>query len=96
MTESPCIWKIKGLKTLQHRVIWWMVDAGAAGHVLLFGWQIQAARQLGIHRITLNRQVEILMEKGMLFEGGKKGEVILNTEIFKSQADVRHVKKARV
>jgi hypothetical protein len=91
-----CIWKIKGMKTLQHRIIWWMVDAGAAGHCLMHGWQIEAAKQLNIHRITLYRQVQLMLDLKILFEGKNKGEVILNTDIFKPLADTRRIKKERV
>lgn len=92
MSTPVCIWNIKGMKTLQHRIIWWMVDVGAVGKVLQHGWQAEAARQLGIHRITLWRQCELLIEKGMMREGDKKGEVILNPEIFKSVANPRKIR----
>ena len=96
MATPVCIWNIRGRKVLQHRISWWMVDAGAVGNILLHGWQVEAARQLAIHRITLWRQCELLIEKGILFEGEKKGEVILNHEIFKSVANTRRIRMQKV
>jgi DNA-binding IclR family transcriptional regulator len=84
------------MKTLQHRIIWWMVDIGAVGNILLHGWQVEAARQLAIHRITLYRQLELLVEKGIVIEGEKKGEVTLNPEIFKSVANARRIRMEKV
>jgi hypothetical protein len=94
--QTPCIWKIKGTRAVQHRIIWWMVDAGAAGHVLLFGWQAQCANDIGIHRITLHRQVEVMIGKGMLFAGKKKGEVMLNPDIFRPQVNQNRFRKMRL
>jgi hypothetical protein len=84
------------MKTLQHRILWWMVDAGAPGHVLLHGWQVEAAKQLNIHRITLYRQIELMLDFKILFEGEKKGEVIVNTAIFNPASDTRRIKKERI
>ena len=84
------------MRTLQHRILWWLVDVGAPGYMLKHGWQAECAGQLSIHRITLHRQVELMIQLGILFEGKKKGEIIVNTEIFKPAAIARRVKKEKV
>ena len=81
-----CLWR-EPLKPVVHRIIWFLLDVGAAGQTLRHGWQMQAAKQLGMTRITLHRQVERMVEMGILFEGEKKGEVRLNTAIFKKRAN---------
>lgn len=87
------------MRPIIHRILWFLLDIGAPGQLLMHGWQIQAARQLGIHRITLRRQVEAMIEKGLLVEGAKKGEVMLNLAIFTKQGDsskIRMMKAGRV
>ena len=81
------IWQIKTMKPLQHRIVWWLLDAGAVGKKLRHGWQKQCARQLSVHRITINRNVELMVEYGVLFQGEKKGEVGLKPEIFNREVD---------
>ena len=93
---SISIWKIRNTRTIQHRIVWWLVDVGAAGHVLNHGWQIECARQLGVHRVTIYRQVELMLDLRILFEGPKKGEIILNTDIFKPAAETKRIKKERI
>ena len=84
---SLAIWQQKTMKAVQHRLIWFLVDLGAVGKVAHHGWQRAAAAQLGIHRITINRQVELLVELGVLSEGKKKGEVSVNPSCFVKAAD---------
>jgi len=69
-----------------------MLDIGAPGMLLQHGWQLEAARQLGIHRITLRRQVQLLVDEGILVEGVKKGEVLLNLKIFENKADRKKIR----
>ena len=84
------------MRTVQHRIIWWLVDVGAPGYMLKHGWQQECATQLSIHRITLHRQVELMIGLGILFEGEKKGEIIVNTEIFRPAAQTRRLRKEKV
>ena len=86
MSEPLALWQ-RNLRSVQHRIIWFLVDVGAPGMILQYGWQVEAARQLKIHRITLRRQVQLLVEAGVLVEGLKKGEVMLNLKIFEPNAD---------
>ena len=81
------IWQLKTMKAVQHRLIWWLIDVGAVGKAARHGWQRSAAAQLGIHRITINRQVQLLVELGVLREGKKKGEVSVNPSCFVKTAD---------
>ena len=92
--QPDCIWKIP-LKAVQHKLVWWLVDAGAAGNVLLHGWQAQASRQMNMHRLTIHRNITVLIEKGIVIEGAKKGEVTLNTEVFRPQVDTKRIRKER-
>ena len=80
-----CLWR-DPLKPVVHRIIWFLLDIGAPGKELKHGWQMQAAAQLGMTRITLHRHVMRMVDQGILFDGGKKGEVILNTDIFRKRA----------
>lgn len=86
------IWQIKTMRPLQYRLIWWLLDAGAVGKRLRHGWQKQASRQLSVHRITINRNVELLVELGVLFQGQKKGEVGLKADVFNSAVDRSELK----
>lgn len=86
------IWQIKALKPLSHRIIWWLVDVGATGKRLKYGWQKQCAVQLSIHRITVNRNVEIMVNLGILTQGDKRGEIALNTQVFQRIADKSKLK----
>ena len=89
------IWK-KRVRPIDHQIVWWMLDAGVPGHVLMHGWQVEAARQLGIHRLTMRRRVIVLIEAGILIDGDKRGEVMLNTAIFNRSADRSRVRMSRV
>lgn len=80
--KASALWQIPELEKAQHRIIWWMVDAGAVGRLLAFGWQKQCASDLGIHRITINRNEEVLYRLGVLYRGKKKGEVGLRPGVF--------------
>lgn len=89
------IWK-KDVKAVVHRILWWMLDAGVPGNILRHGWQVAAAKQLGIHRITLHRQIEVMVQAGLLIEGKMKGEVMLNTKIFDQQADRSQIRMEKI
>lgn len=91
MAKSPALWQ-RTLKPIDHQILWWMVDAGVPGNILLHGWQLDAARQLAIHRITLRRRIQVLVEAGILVEGKLKGSVMVNVKIFKSVADRRKIR----
>jgi len=90
-SKVPALWQ-RALRPVQHRIIWFMLDIGAPGMLLQHGWQLEAARQLGIHRITLRRQVQLLVDEGILVEGVKKGEVLLNLKIFENKADRKKIR----
>ncbi len=92
---STVIWK-KNVKARVHQILWWMVDAGVPGHILQHGWQAQAAEQLGLHRLTIHRQVEIMIKSGILLEGPKKGEVMMNLKIFDKQADRELIRMRKI
>ena len=87
----PALWERK-LKSIDHQIIWWMVDADVPGNMLMHGWQLEAARQLAIHRITLRRRVQVLVEEGVLVEGKLKGSVCINLKIFNKVADKKNVR----
>lgn len=89
------IWK-KVIKPIDHQLLWWLLDIGAPGQLLMHGWQMEAAAQLGIHRITMRRRVQLLVAAGILIEGKKKGEILLNVRIFDRQADRTKVRMMRV
>lgn len=89
------IWR-KDVKAVVHRILWWMLDVGVPGHILRHGWQINAAKQLGIHRLTLHRQVQVMVQCGLLIEGNMKGEVMLNTRIFDPQADRSEIRMEKI
>lgn len=96
MTVAPTvIWK-KDVKSIIHRILWWMIDVGAPGQVLRHGWQINASKQLGIHRVTLHRQIDRMVALGILIEGDKKGEVMLNVKIFERQANRSEIRMEKV
>lgn len=86
MAKTVALWQ-RTLRPVQHRIIWFLLDVGAPGQLMMHGWQLDAARQLEIHRITLRRQVQLLVEEGVLVEGKKKGEILLNLKIFENRAD---------
>ena len=89
------IWK-KDVKAVVHRILWWMLDAGVPGNILRHGWQLAAAKQLGIHRLTLYRQIKVMVAAGILIEGKMKGEVMLNTKIFDPQADRSQIRMEKI
>lgn len=89
------MWRIDA-RSIIHRIVWWMVDVGAPGNILQHGWQVEASRQLGVHRITLRRQVQIMVEKKILIEGAKRGEVMLNLDIFRKSADASKLRMAKI
>lgn len=89
------IWQ-KKIKPIDHQLLWWLLDIGAPGQVLMHGWQMAAAEQLGIHRITMRRRVQVLVAAGILIEGKKKGEVMLNIHVFDRQADRSKVRMMQV
>ena len=96
MTVQPTvIWK-KQIRPIDHQIIWWMLDVGVPGNVLQHGWIGEAAAQMGIHRLTMRRRVMVLIEAGILVEGEKKGQAMLNLSIFKKAANASKIKMIRV
>jgi hypothetical protein len=91
MPRIPALWQ-RTLKPIDHQILWWMIDAGVPGNILLHGWMIQASKQIGIHRITLRRRIQVLVEAGILIEGKMKGSVMLNLKIFNNVADRKKIR----
>lgn len=92
MTKVTSLWQIKELEKAQHRIIWWMIDAGAVGRLLAFGWQKKCAEDLGIHRITINRNEEVLYRLGVLYRGKAKGQAGLRASVFDGAVDKSKLK----
>ena len=80
------IWK-KKIRPIDHQILWFLLDIGAPGNVMMWGWQVNAAEQMGIHRVTMRRRIQVLIEAGCLLQGKRKGEVMINTSIFARQGD---------
>lgn len=93
--QPTVIWK-KKIRPIDHQIIWWMLDADVPGNILQHGWQGEAAKQLGVHRLTMRRRVQVLIEAGILLEGEKKGTVLLNLAIFRKVVDKKNIKMERV
>ncbi len=86
------VWQVKGLHDTHYKLIWWLVDAGAVGRVLARGWQERAAGNLGIHRITLWRAMDVLIEHKIAQKGYLKGDITLNIEAFAKSVDIEGLK----
>jgi hypothetical protein len=89
------MWKTDS-KAVIHRIVWFLLDVGAPGHVLMNGWQVNAAQQLGMTNVTLSRQVKVMVEKGILKKGEVHGEFILNTSIFSRIADKDRIRMRKI
>lgn len=89
MKHEP-IWGNHQFKPLHYRVLWWMIDMGAMRGLLQRGWMQIASADLHVHRISLNRAVKRLMEKGFVI-AGKKGSFGLVPSAFDSDADTARV-----
>ena len=85
--KVDCLWSMIGYKETAHRIMWWMLDGGTPGHVFGHGWQLVCTKDLGVHRATIRRQVEIMIAGNILIEGNKKGEVMLNVKVFDRKVD---------
>jgi len=92
----PAVWQIKNLRPIQHRIIWWFVDAGLVGSVAARGWQQECAASLGIHRLTLRANVIRMVSMGVMKDGEKRGEVILIASLFDRKVDRGRLKKTIV
>ena len=92
MDKVKSLWQIPELEKTQHRIIWWMVDAGAVGRLLEFGWQKRCADDLGIHRITINRNEGVLYNLGVLYRGKRKGQAGLRASVFDGAVDKSKLK----
>ena len=82
-----CLWIDYKLKPVIFRIIFWMLDVGAPGHIMQHGWQVACAREMGMHALSVSRNVEIMIEAGILIKAEKHGEVILNTKRYSRCAD---------
>lgn len=85
------IWAIDGLSARDYKVIWWMLDAGGAGNILCFGWMDLCSRDLGFHRITLNRILRKLEAKDIVDKLPKKGEYTLIQAAFDAHVEVQYL-----
>lgn len=91
MAKTPALWQ-RNLKPIDHQIIWWMIDANVPGNMLLHGWMAEASKQLSIHRITLRRRIQVLVEAGILVEGKMKGSVAINLKIFAYKVDRKKIR----
>ena len=67
------VWKNTRLGAAHHRMIWWMIDAGAMKGVLGRGWITECSRQMGIGNQSVLNRIKLLVEVGCLKKvgGGK-------------------------
>lgn len=89
--RTPALWQRK-LRPVQHQILWFLIDINSMGKLLCPGWQVEAARQLGIHRVTLYRQIRNLARMGIMVEGVQKGSFMLNLKSFGARADRSRIK----
>jgi len=75
------IWRNHLFKPIHYRVLWWMIAMGAGEGALMRGWMNECSDELGVHRITLNRVVRRLIERGFV-RALKKGSHALVDEAF--------------
>jgi hypothetical protein len=80
---SQPIWQRKDIAVNEYRLLWWIIDVGGIGQVLKYGWVGKAANSLGLHRISVNRIVGRMIDKGLLIRPSK-GNVMMNPEGFVS------------
>jgi hypothetical protein len=88
--EHKPIWQDRRLKPLHYRLLWWLLDMGAAGGLLGRGWMLVASMDLGVHRITLNRALKRLVSEGIVV-AGRKGSFGVRVESLESDADQTRV-----
>lgn len=81
-SQPPCLFRGK-VNNAIHKILWWMLDIGAPGHILKHGWQKAASFQIGLHPTTLGRHVDQMIHDGYLVKGRRAGEVALNVRIFR-------------
>lgn len=92
---SDPIWKRADISATEHRLIWFLVDVGCMGHVAGRGWVNKCAAQLGLHRSTVFRNANKLIEKGLL----KKpcgGNIEINLDGFASTLPEDFVRMKKV
>lgn len=80
-------WQIKGLKSRQYQIIFWLLDAGGVGKMLKRGWQAQCSADLGIHRLTLRANLNKMVRMGIMKKGTVRGEILLPASIFDCHVD---------
>lgn len=81
--KSHCIWKNTKLLEQHHRMIWWMIDAGAMRGVLDRGWQRACMEQMGCTQATVGNRIKFLVGTGALKQLGQ-GQYVFNPEFFAS------------
>jgi hypothetical protein len=81
------VWQIRTLRPIHHRIIWWVVDAGAVGKTMGRGWQKECAANLGIHRLTLSANIKQMVKLGVLQKGERRGEFVLPASLIKRTVD---------
>ena len=86
------IWSRSDLLPVDHRIIWWLIDAGIVKGALKRGWIKRCAWSLGIHTITMNRRLKHLESVGVLRRvDSLVGIYELNDEVFVSGVDESEV-----
>lgn len=85
------IWKRTDVGVTEHRLIWFLIDVGCMGHTAQRGWVNKCAEQMGVHRITVNRTVKRLVEKGLLIRP-RKGNIEINVAGFASTLPADFIK----
>lgn len=77
------IWKRTDIGVTEYRLLWFLIDVGCMGNVAGRGWVKKCAEEMGLHRITINRTVSKLVNKGLLIRP-RKGNVEFNMDGFVS------------
>lgn len=88
-----CLWKDGMFAPVIHRMIWWMLDVGAPGQILLHGWQAACAREMRMSRITVARNIDKMVALGILKEGDTG--YLINSDMFKRVGDANRVRKMK-
>lgn len=89
--KSLCIWKNTKLLEQHHRMLWWMIDAGAMRGMLERGWQVVCMKQMGCTQATVGNRIKLLVAAGALTKT-KQGGYVFNPEFFASQVPEGSVK----
>lgn len=71
-----------------HRLIWWMIDAGAMQGKLPRGWVGECGAQMGCTGKTMNGRLKRLVEVGCLERRGQ-GDYRIRAEFFASQVPAK-------